>query len=84
MRSPDIDEVEELIGVLNPRDEHIIRHRFEVNGAKFMTLEKLGKELGFTRERVRQLQNIALSRMAREAKRRNFISFLDELHESKT
>jgi RNA polymerase sigma factor (sigma-70 family) len=51
-----------LIAGLHPREAYIIKRRFGFDGRE-MTLEELGQELGITRERVRQIEGIALKRL---------------------
>lgn len=58
-----LQDLNELIGELDPREAEIIRLRFGLAGEKARTLEEVGEMFGVTRERVRQLQNMALSRM---------------------
>lgn len=48
---------------LPARDLYILTERFGLNGKKPKTLEAIGKKLNLTRERIRQLQNIALKRL---------------------
>jgi RNA polymerase primary sigma factor len=43
----------------------IIFKRFGLDGGKPKTLEEVGKNFGVTRERIRQLQNIALAKLRR-------------------
>ena len=43
----------------------IIFKRFGLDGGKPETLEEVGKKFGVTRERIRQLQNIALGKLRR-------------------
>ena len=45
---------------LNPREAFIFDFRFYVDKEKSLTLEYIGQELGITRERVRQLENILI------------------------
>jgi RNA polymerase primary sigma factor len=56
-------EVEGLIAVLDSREKKIISQRFGLDGGKPKTLEDVGKNFGITRERIRQLQNIALAKL---------------------
>jgi RNA polymerase primary sigma factor len=58
-------EVDGLIGVLDSREKKIISQRFGLDGGKPKTLEDVGKNFGVTRERIRQLQNIALAKLRR-------------------
>src|SRR6266436_1436282 len=60
-----LGEVGGLIEVLDPREQKIISQRFGLDGGKPKTLEDVGKDFGITRERIRQLQNIALAKLRR-------------------
>ena len=59
------DEISDLLSVLDDREKRIIFSRFGLDGGKPRTLEEVGKRFGVTRERIRQLQNIALSKLRR-------------------
>jgi len=59
------EEVSDLISVLDEREKKIIFSRFGLDGGKPKTLEEVGKKFGVTRERIRQLQNIALMKLRR-------------------
>jgi RNA polymerase primary sigma factor len=59
------DEVSDLLAVLDDRERKIIYQRFGLDGGKPKTLEAVGKKFGVTRERIRQLQNIALAKLRR-------------------
>jgi RNA polymerase primary sigma factor len=59
------DEVGELLAVLDEREKKIIFSRFGLDGGKAKTLEEVGRKFGVTRERIRQLQNIALMKLRR-------------------
>src|SRR2546430_8279101 len=58
-------EVDGLIALLDSREKKIISKRFGLDGGKPKTLEDVGKDFGVTRERIRQLQNIALAKLRR-------------------
>ncbi|GHC58104.1 sigma-70 family RNA polymerase sigma factor [Roseibacillus persicicus] len=57
--------LDDLLEVLDERESKIIDARFGLNGRTPMTLEEVGREFGVTRERIRQLQNVALNKMRR-------------------
>jgi len=59
------DEVIDLLEVLDDRERKIIFQRFGLDGGKPKTLEEVGKKFGLTRERIRQLQKIALAKLCR-------------------
>ena len=64
------EEVTDLLGVLDARERKIINSRFGLDGGKARTLEEVGQKFGVTRERIRQLQNIALAKLRRALRKR--------------
>jgi RNA polymerase primary sigma factor len=56
-------EIGGLLSILNERERRIIDERFGLTGMKPMLLEDVGREFGVSRERIRQLQNSALTKM---------------------
>ena len=62
-------QLSDLLKVLGERERKIIFQRFGLDGGKPETLEELGKKFGVTRERIRQLQNLALVKMRRALSR---------------
>jgi RNA polymerase primary sigma factor len=57
--------VGELVNRLNSRELTILRLRFGLDGGPERTLDDVGKMFNLTRERIRQLQNIALNKLRR-------------------
>lgn len=57
------DLVRELLDRLNERELTILQQRFGLNGGNENTLEEVGEVFNLTRERIRQLQNIALGKL---------------------
>jgi len=53
----------EMVQTLDPREATILRTRFGLDGGPEKTLEEVGEKFGVTRERVRQIQNIALKKL---------------------
>jgi len=53
----------DMVETLDPREATILRARFGLDGGPERTLEEVGEKFGVTRERVRQIQNIALRKM---------------------
>ena len=62
------DSIREALCVLPERERHIIDRRFGFEGDCW-TLEAIGQELGLTRERVRQLEAHALSRLRKRLRK---------------
>jgi RNA polymerase primary sigma factor len=57
------EEAEELLNKLDPREQAILKYRYGLKGTRVETLERVGERFKITRERVRQIQNVALSKM---------------------
>jgi RNA polymerase primary sigma factor len=55
--------LQEMVKTLDPREATILRARFGLDGGSQKTLEEVGQKFGVTRERVRQIQNIALKKL---------------------
>ena len=58
-----LEEVDELLDMLGDRERMIINSRFGLDGQEPKTLEEIGETFGVTRERIRQLQNVALLKL---------------------
>ncbi len=56
----------ELIATLEPREAEILRYRFGLDGDNEKTLEEVGHKFGVTRERIRQIQNVALAKLRKQ------------------
>lgn len=63
-------QLDDLMEVLDERESKIIDARYGISGKTPMTLEEVGREFGITRERIRQLQNIALDKMRKSLRKR--------------
>lgn len=59
--------VQGLLGQLDPRERLIIESRFGLGGNEECTLENLGRQLGITKERVRQIEARAQEKIRRIA-----------------
>jgi RNA polymerase primary sigma factor len=59
--------VQGMLGRLNDRERHVLTSRFGLGGADEQTLEQLGRELGVTKERVRQIESRAQEKLRKLA-----------------
>jgi RNA polymerase primary sigma factor len=57
------DMLQDMVKHLDEREATILRFRFGLDGGSEKTLEEVGKKFGVTRERVRQIQNLALKKL---------------------
>ncbi len=57
------ETMEELLMRLSPREQEVVRRRFGFDNGQPETLEKIGNDMGITRERVRQIEKKAIRRL---------------------
>jgi RNA polymerase sigma factor (sigma-70 family) len=57
------EKLERSLGVLTDRERRIIKLRFGIGAREAHTLEEIGQSIGLSRERVRQLEAIALDKL---------------------
>ncbi len=60
--------VPELFEVLTEREKKVISHRFGINSEKTKTLAELGELLGYSKERIRQIEEGAILKMRNNSK----------------
>ena len=64
--SLDLSEVlEEFFMVLSKKEQEVVKRRFALIGSERQTLEKIGQHFDVTRERIRQIESIALQKLRR-------------------
>ena len=56
-------DVKRLLESLEDRERYIISNRFGIDGGQPKTLEKIGKEIGFSKERIRQIEKHTLKKL---------------------
>ena len=66
------EEVHEMLKELPEREQEILKARFGLDGQEPQTLEEVGKRLNVTKERVRQLENRAIRRLAGNYRRDDY------------
>jgi RNA polymerase primary sigma factor len=75
------DDLHDMIGSLDRREAEILRLRFGLEGREELTLEEVGKRFHVTRERIRQLEYLALAKMRRALAKHESIRTQDEVEE---
>ncbi|WP_031036837.1 sigma-70 family RNA polymerase sigma factor [Streptomyces sp. NRRL F-5650] len=66
------EELDDLIGRLDPRTASIIKMRYGIDDGRERTLTEVGKEHGLTRERIRQIEKHALLELKKLARDTGF------------
>lgn len=72
--------VNELMTCLNNRENAIISSYFGLNGTKQMTLDEIGKTMGLTQERVRQIKDEGIEKLQFKAMSNNSYAEFKELY----
>ena len=62
-RKSDAQWLAKIFQVLNPREEQVVRLRFGIGGDEPWTLEQVGRSMSVTRERIRQIEVVALNKL---------------------
>lgn len=57
------ENISEVLKLLTPREQKILKMRFGLEDGRSHTLEETGQEFGVTRERIRQIEAKALSKL---------------------
>lgn len=65
MDHDNLEHVFKMLDKMDAREATILRMRFGLDSAEPKTLKEIGETLGLTRERVRQIENEALSKLAK-------------------
>ena len=70
-----------MVNSLDKREAEIIKLRFGLDGRDELTLEEVGRRFNVTRERIRQLEYLALSKMRRAMTQHESIRTVEEIEE---
>lgn len=70
--------MDELLASLDEREKKIITYRFGINGEQTKTLEQLGNLMGFSKERIRQLEEGAIRKLREQQHLKHFKEFIRE------
>ncbi len=71
------DMIRQALGILKPIEEKSLRMRFGIGFERDHTLEEIGASFHLTRERIRQIQDMALRKIRKGKHGRNLKTFVD-------
>lgn len=71
------EHLEEMLELIPPREARILQLRYGLNDGNILTLNEVGRKMGVTRERVRQIEAQALRRLRSPRIQRELHSYID-------
>ena len=71
------DQIEEVLGSLNEREQKVLKLRFGLEDGRARTLEEVGKKFDVTRERIRQIEAKALRKLRHPSRSKKLRDYLD-------
>lgn len=85
-RSPEVQtknnvlkgSIADLLSTLSEREKKIVCYRFGINGETPRTLEQLGEIMGYSKERIRQLEDSALTKIRQKKELQHFRDFIED------
>ncbi len=69
------EQIQSVLSTLHGRERDVIRYRFGIGQTQQLTLEEVGQKFGVTRERIRQIEAKALSRLRHPTRSRKLEDF---------
>ncbi len=66
------EQISRVLTVLTPREEKVIRLRFGMGQEQSWTLEEIGRTMSVTRERIRQIEGVALKKLREPSTKSRF------------
>jgi RNA polymerase primary sigma factor len=71
------ERVDDVLGSLTAREGRVLQLRFGLQDGRAYTLEEVGQKFGVTRERIRQIEAKALSKLRHPRRSRRLRDFLE-------
>ena len=72
-----LEKTREIVNLLSPREQLVIRMRFGIDAPGDKTLQEIGDHLGLTRERIRQIETKALKKLVLPSEFRKLRTYLE-------
>ncbi len=70
------NDIDDVLGTLKPNEEKVIRLRYGLGGRKPMSLAQVGEHCNLTKERIRQIEKTAITRMQHPVRSRRLSSYV--------
>jgi RNA polymerase primary sigma factor len=72
------EQIDTVLDSLSGRERHVLELRFGLSDGRARTLEEVGRELGVTRERIRQIEALALRKMRHPSRSRKLRAYMED------
>jgi len=72
------ESIEEVLSTLSEKESKVIKYRFGLEGERPHSLKEIGDKYNLTKERIRQIEKKALSRLRHPTRRRRLESYVKE------
>jgi RNA polymerase primary sigma factor len=72
------EQIDAVLDSLSGRERHVLELRFGLSDGRARTLEEVGRELGVTRERIRQIEALALRKMRHPSRSRKLRAYMED------
>jgi len=70
------EEIDTVVETLQPNEARVIRMRYGLNGAKPMSLKEVGESCNLTKERIRQIEKHAITRLQHPTRMRRLEAYV--------
>ena len=68
-------DINRVLDTLKPNESRVIRMRYGLNGAKPMSLKEVGEHCDLTKERIRQIEKTAITRLQHPTRARRLVDY---------
>jgi RNA polymerase primary sigma factor len=72
------DSIEEVLSTLTEKESNVIKYRFGLNGERPHSLKEIGDKYNLTKERIRQIEKKAISRLRHPIRSQKLQSYIKE------
>lgn len=72
------ESIEEVLSTLSEKESKVIKYRFGLEGERPHSLKEIGDKYNLTKERIRQIEKKAISRLRHPTRRRRLESYVKE------
>ncbi len=72
------ESIEEVLSTLTEKESAVIKYRFGLNGERPHSLKEIGDKYNLTKERIRQIEKKAISRLRHPSRSQKLLSYIKD------